>query len=80
MTDKEMRLRQCFEAVFPTLTPVEIARANSSSVATWDSLATINLITVIEEEFRIQIAPQDIDQMISFDLILDYLRLNNNAT
>jgi acyl carrier protein len=63
------RLQKCFGAVFPNLGPDEILRASSASVATWDSLATVTLVSVIEEEFGITIAPDEYEQMISFDLV-----------
>jgi acyl carrier protein len=63
------RLQKCFAAVFPNLSDDEILRASSASVATWDSLATVTLVSVIEEEFGITIAPEEYEYMISFDLV-----------
>jgi acyl carrier protein len=53
MTDTRRRLTACFTAVFSTLGEPDVVRASVGAVQGWDSLATINLITVIEEEFRI---------------------------
>ena len=69
MPELEERLQKCFSAVFPGLSAEEIRRANSASIATWDSLATVTLVSVIEEEFGISIAPEEYEYMISFDLI-----------
>lgn len=74
MADLQERLIECFAAVFPTLARDEIPRASFTSVATWDSLAGITLVGVLEEEFSISVAPEDLEQLISFELILDYLR------
>lgn len=74
MSDVHDRLVRCFAAVFPALHEAEIRRANTSSVGGWDSLATINLVAVVEEEFAVQVPPGDLEQLVSFELILDYLQ------
>ena len=43
-------LTKCFAAVFPELTPEEILAATPATVKSWDSVATLNLLTVIEEK------------------------------
>ena len=73
MADVRARLVRCFSAVFPDLSEAEIPRASTASVGTWDSLANFSLITVIEEEFGVQIGPDDVDGLVSFDLIADFL-------
>jgi acyl carrier protein len=74
MNDLEPRLQNCFAAVFPDLTPAEIPAASVTSVASWESLTGVMLVSVIEEEFGIQIPPEDLDGFVSYELILDYLR------
>jgi acyl carrier protein len=73
MSDTRQRLINCFQSVFPNLGPAEVPVATMASVATWDSLAGASLLTVIEEEFSVQVAPEDFDRFVSFELILDYL-------
>ncbi|HTU22952.1 MAG TPA: acyl carrier protein [Gemmataceae bacterium] len=73
MDDFRQRLVQCFATVFPNLGPDEITQASPASVGSWDSLATINLVTVLEEEFGIQFPPEDLECLVSFELILNYL-------
>jgi acyl carrier protein len=73
MDNLRQRLTSCFATVFPDLGEEEIPRAAMASVGAWDSLATITLLTVIEEEFSLQIPPEDLEQLSSFELILDYL-------
>lgn len=65
--DIQERLTNCFNTVFPDLSRDEILRAGSNSVATWDSLATVTLISLIEEEFGISIAPEDFEHLTSFE-------------
>ena len=73
MADTRTRLVRCFAAVFPELTEDQIQRATAESVPNWDSLASATLFTVIEEEFQVDIAPEDTGQLASFDRALAYL-------
>ena len=74
MDDVRTRLVRCFTAVFPELTPAEIERASHHTVAAWDSVANVTLLTVVEEEFEVSIPLDDLDTLGSFELLLDYLR------
>jgi acyl carrier protein len=72
-SETEIRLARCFSALFPELTADEIPRASPASVASWDSLAAINLVAIVEEEFGVEIPPDAVDEMGSFGQIVDYL-------
>jgi acyl carrier protein len=74
MDEMEKRLAACFSTVLPELTPEEIPQASATSVKSWDSVATITLIAVVEEEFEINIDVEDPAQFNSFHQILVYLR------
>jgi acyl carrier protein len=74
MKDIPSRLIGCFQAVFPDLSAQEIPVASMTSVGAWDSLASVMLIAVVEEEFGLQVAPESLELFVSFELILDYLR------
>ena len=69
MSNVEERLKGCFSAVFTNLSSDEIRQCSSASVATWDSLATVTLVSLIEEEFGVTIAPEEYEYMVSFDLV-----------
>jgi hypothetical protein len=73
MNDLHQRLAQCFSLVFPDLKSSEVYSASSSSVAAWDSMAAIILANVIEEEFRVKLDYDVLPELVSFDLILNYL-------
>jgi acyl carrier protein len=73
MSDQSERLIKIFSAIFPELTREEILIASPASVAAWNSLATINLVSLIEEEFGIDIPPDRFEEMGSYELVLDYL-------
>jgi acyl carrier protein len=79
MTDIEERLAKCFAIALPDLPRTEIPRAVQSSVPKWDSLAMVNLLALIEEEFAIQISDDDLGRMTSFESILGYLRKKTGA-
>ena len=74
MNDTRARLVRCFAAIFPHLAPEEIERASTNNVAGWDSLANVTLLSVVEEEFDVQIPIDDLETLSSFELLLDYLR------
>ncbi len=69
MSNVEERLQECFSTVFPNLSSDEILRSSAASVATWDSLATVTLVSLIEEEFGVAIAPEEYEYIVSFDLV-----------
>ena len=67
------RLVTCFTAVFPKLTRAEVESATPLTVPAWDSLANVMLVTVIEEEFGLEIPVEELPQLGSFDRLLEYL-------
>ena len=73
MTGTESRLLNCFMAVFPDLSAEEIPETSMQTTEGWDSMATITLISVVEEEFSVQIAPEDLEHFTSFAGTLSYL-------
>ena len=67
------RLVNCFQTVFPDLAEAEIQSASQASLATWDSVSTIALVNVLEEEFAIVIDLESVADLDSFDRIHEYL-------
>lgn len=51
-----------------------------ASVGAWDSLASINLYSLVEEEFGVEINMDDLENLISFELILGYIEGGNDAS
>ena len=74
MDEQQRRLANCFCAVFPELSSEEIIHASSATVQSWDSVAVVTLLTVIEEEFGISIEEDDPAKFDSFQRILSYLQ------
>lgn len=67
------RLINCFKTVFPNLSRDEILKADYDSVPTWDSLALVTLVFVIEEEFGVAIEAEEFQYMTSFDSVFQFL-------
>ena len=74
MPELESRLVNCFATAFPDLAREEIPSVAAGSLASCDSLASITLFSLIEEEFGLSVLPDDVPELVSFELILDYLR------
>ncbi len=74
MNDYEARLVKCFSAVFSELSETELRSASTSTLASWDSVTTVTLIALIEEEFKIEVDVEDLERFISFDSVLGYLK------
>jgi acyl carrier protein len=74
------RLAQVFEATFPDLSPDAIPTASIETVEDWDSLQSVTLMTLLEEEFGIVILPFDLAELGSFDAARAYLLRSEGAS
>jgi acyl carrier protein len=72
------RLFKCFANVFPEIRSDEIPRASTSSLAAWDSVAHVVLLTSVSEEFGCNIAPEDFEHLTSYGLIAQYVTDGNS--
>ncbi len=72
-TERVELLVRCFSSVFPALTSEEIRTASSDVPGLWDSLATVTLVAVVEEEFGIQIDQERMPELHSFAAFLNYI-------
>ena len=83
MGDVPARLTRCFQAIFPDLRPDDVVRASPTTVPAWDSVASVTLLSLIEEEFGLAIELDDLNQFTSFESLQRYLqsraRVDNNA-
>ena len=73
MSDIKERVASCFSNVFPELSKEEIERASTSSLAAWDSLAQVTLLSAIAEEFGQPFELGDFEELVSYSLIVDHL-------
>ncbi len=67
-------LIDCFSKVFPNLSPAEIPNATHASLAAWDSVAHVTLLSLIGEAFSIDIDFERFEGATSFAAILDLVR------
>ena len=65
----ERRLKDCFRTVFPDLPEVQISSASQATVSAWDSIATVTLVTIIDQEFGIELDLDKLSQLDSFNSI-----------
>jgi acyl carrier protein len=73
MNDTSQRIVRCFENVFPGIRANEVPRASTASLAAWDSVAHVTLLAAIAEEFGVEFAAEDFEELISFPLIVGYV-------
>jgi acyl carrier protein len=63
------RIRQVMAAVFE-MDPIEISTdATPGQIARWDSLRHMNLVLALEEEFGVRFPEEQVEQLVSFELI-----------
>jgi len=74
MNELEEKLSDCFQAVFPQISRSEIPGTSMKLNPDWDSMATITLVSLIEESFGIETQPDDIEHLTSFESIRSYLQ------
>jgi acyl carrier protein len=74
MDDARSRLMRCFSTVFPELPSGTLTNTNTANTAEWDSLASVTLFALVEEEFGIELDVNALGELSSFDSILDYLQ------
>jgi acyl carrier protein len=56
---------QIFQVPLEELTP----NSSPDTIESWDSLAHLNLVLALEQEFGIQFTPEEIEELLSVELI-----------
>jgi acyl carrier protein len=79
VSENAKRLEKCFLSVFPDIDQAAIPQATPDSVAGWDSVATVTLLAVIEEEFGIMMDIDDLAKIESFEGILSQVNKATNS-
>ncbi len=77
MEDNLNKLLKCFSIVFPEISHLEITRLSVNNTPEWDSLANIQLTSLIEEEFDIEIKSEELEELYSFDMIHYFINNKN---
>jgi acyl carrier protein len=71
--DIDARLERVFAATFPDLPADAIRSASVDTLEIWDSLQSVVLITLLEEEFVVSISPFDLADLTSYESVREYL-------
>jgi acyl carrier protein len=66
MNPVEEKLSYCFSLAFPKLDPSQRAAATTENTNGWDSVAQVMLLTLIAEEFGIDIDFEEFEGATSF--------------
>jgi acyl carrier protein len=80
MHDAKNRLNKCFTGAFSSLPPASFTVADTTNVEAWDSVASVTLFALIEEEFGIELDIQALGQLNSYQKILEYLEVRTEQT
>jgi acyl carrier protein len=74
MQDEQVdKLIHCFQQVFPNLSRPEILSASQENMSAWDSIAHVTLISLIGEEFGMDLDFEDFEEATSFDAFRDII-------
>ncbi len=77
MPNTHDRLAALFREVFPSLDTADVATASTETLAEWDSMATVTLVSVIEEEFGVTLTLEELTELTSFPAVLAWLNASN---
>jgi acyl carrier protein len=73
MSDIQPRVATCFMNVFPDLAEADVPRASQASIAQWDSVAHVTLLSAIAEEFQIELDEESFESLSSYLLVVDFV-------
>jgi acyl carrier protein len=73
MTNTKERVALCFTNVFPAIKQDEIPKASVTSLATWNSIAHVTLLSSLAEEFGVDFEIEDFETLVSYPLIVEHL-------
>jgi acyl carrier protein len=79
VTESQDRLVRCFSSVFPTLSEAEIRASDVVPLFDIDSLAGVTLVTLIDQEFGVNVDLPDLLELGSFEAISQFLRKRNGS-
>ena len=73
MSEQPDKLLRCFASVFPSLQSQELPAASTQSLEAWDSLATVTLAALVEQEFGVEVNLLDLAELTSFAAFQNYI-------
>lgn len=63
------KLAHCFSLAFPQMDPSQYATASAENTAAWDSVAHVMLLTLIGEEFGVEVDFEEFEGATSFEAL-----------
>jgi len=77
MNNIDVEIKKIFLQVFPDLEESEFNwKKKQKEYENWDSFSQLNLITMIEEKFDISISDNDVIELQSAEMILNFVERN----
>jgi acyl carrier protein len=77
MNDIDVEIKKIFLQVFTDLEESEFNwKKKQKEYENWDSFSQLNLITMIEEKFDISISDDDVIELQSAEMILNFVERN----
>ena len=73
MSEVDDRLLRCFASVYPTISETEIQACDVALLFETDSLAGVTLVSVIDQEFGVDMDISDLLSLKSFAVISEFL-------
>lgn len=70
----EEKIRQIMADVFLVELSEITENTSPDNIAKWDSLAQLNLVTSLEEEFEIVLTEDQIIEMLNFKLVVEVVK------
>jgi acyl carrier protein len=67
------RVRVIFSDVFQVPLEQVVPQSSPDTIPSWDSLQHLNLVLALEQEFNIQFTPEEIEQLLSVELVVGLL-------
>ncbi len=73
MDNVREKLTQCFSLAFPKIDPGRFPEARVENLSEWDSLAHVRLLTLIGEEFAVDVDREKFESATSFQELAGHL-------
>ena len=67
--DVEYRIKSVMSNVFELPLKRITEKSSSENISSWDSLSQIQLTLALEEEFRFELSPDEMSQLLNFEQI-----------
>jgi acyl carrier protein len=73
MSASDDRVAECFCTLFPSYSRGDLLSASRESIPEWDSLASVTLLVLLQEEFHLDIDLSELEQFNSVQSVMKYV-------